>query len=66
MKVLVANEGEPGATDPEGSVSVIDISAGVASATVATASFTAFNDRRAELVNRGVRIFPTAASVAQT
>ena len=65
MKVLVANEGEPGATDPEGSVSVIDISAGVASATVATASFTAFNDRRAELVNRGVRIFPTAASVAQ-
>ncbi|MCU0501678.1 MAG: esterase-like activity of phytase family protein, partial [Anaerolineae bacterium] len=64
-KVLVANEGEPGAIDPEGSVSVIDISAGVAAATVATASFTAFNDRRAELVNRGVRIFPSAASVAQ-
>lgn len=65
QKVLVANEGEPGGTDPEGSVSVIDISAGVASASVATASFAPFNDRRQELVNRGVRIFPTAASVAQ-
>ncbi|MGQ9491288.1 MAG: choice-of-anchor I domain-containing protein [Anaerolineae bacterium] len=65
QKVLVANEGEPGATDPEGSVSVIDISAGVTSASVATASFAPFNGRRQELVNRGVRIFPTAASVAQ-
>ncbi len=65
-KVLVANEGEPGITvDPEGSVSVIDVSSGVASATVTTASFTAFNDKRQELVNRGVRIFPSAASVAQ-
>ena len=65
-KVLVANEGEPSATvDPEGSVSVIDVSAGVASATVATASLTAFNDKRQELINRGVRIFPSAASVAQ-
>jgi len=65
QKVLVANEGEPGATDPEGSVSVIDISAGVTSASVTTASFAPFNNRRQELVNRGVRIFPTAASVAQ-
>lgn len=65
-KVLVANEGEPGATvDPEGSVSIIDLSAGVANATVATADFKAFNARRAELVELGVRIFPTAASVAQ-
>ena len=65
-KVLVANEGEPSATvDPEGSVSVIDVSAGVAAATVTTASLTAFNDKRQELINRGVRIFPSAASVAQ-
>lgn len=65
-KVLVANEGEPGsAVDPEGSVSIIDLSAGPAGATVATAGFTAFNDRRAELVAQGVRIFPGAASVAQ-
>ncbi len=65
-KLLVANEGEPGATvDPEGSVSVIDVSGGAASATVTTASFTAFNGKRQELVNRGVRLFPSAASVAQ-
>jgi hypothetical protein len=65
-KVLVANEGEPdGAVDPEGSVSIIDISGGIANATVATASFTAYNDRRVELLNRGVRIFPGAATVAQ-
>lgn len=65
-KLLVANEGEPdGVNDPEGSVSVVDLSAGPASATVATASFTAFNSLRAELMDQGVRIFPTAASVAQ-
>src|SRR5688500_2597095 len=50
--VLTANEGEPAsypstpATDPEGSVSIIDLSAGAANLTqadVRTASFTAFN-----------------------
>ncbi len=66
QRVLVANEGEPSAAvDPEGSVSIIDLAAGVATATVATADFTAFNSRRAELVELGVRIFPAAASVAQ-
>lgn len=48
-KVLVANEGEPlnYQVDPEGSVSIIDISGGVASLTnanVKTAGFTAFNN----------------------
>ncbi|MDJ1170917.1 choice-of-anchor I family protein [Roseofilum sp. BLCC_M154] len=57
-KVLVANEGEPGNTDPEGSISIIDISGGVASATVQTAAFTAFNGQEANLRNQGVRIFP--------
>ncbi|MGC1198912.1 MAG: choice-of-anchor I family protein, partial [Geitlerinemataceae cyanobacterium] len=58
-KVLVANEGEPGDTlDPEGSVSIIDLSAGVGSATVTTADFTAFNGQEEELRSRGVRIFP--------
>ncbi len=66
MKVLVANEGEPaGGIDPQGSVSIIDLSGGVTSATVATASFTSFDAQRAELLDRGVRIFPSAASVAQ-
>jgi 2',3'-cyclic-nucleotide 2'-phosphodiesterase (5'-nucleotidase family) len=64
-KILVANEGEPGdIVDPEGSVSIIDISSGVGSATVTTADFTAFNGKEEELRSRGVRIFPdkTAAS----
>lgn len=66
MKVLVANEGEPSdAVDPEGSVSIIDLAAGPAGATVTTVGFTAFNDRRADLAAQGVRIFPGAASVAQ-
>jgi DNA-binding beta-propeller fold protein YncE len=42
QKVLVANEGEPNddyTVDPEGSVSIIDISGGVANATVTTADF---------------------------
>jgi hypothetical protein len=45
-KVLTANEGEPKddyTIDPEGSVSIVDISAGVANATVQTAGFTSFN-----------------------
>jgi 2',3'-cyclic-nucleotide 2'-phosphodiesterase (5'-nucleotidase family) len=49
-KILVANEGEPNVgytIDPEGSVSIIDISNGVASLTqsnVSTATFTQFNN----------------------
>lgn len=50
MKVLVANEGEPldYTVDPEGSVSIIDISNGVSSLTqsnVSTADFKAFNNQ---------------------
>ncbi|MDJ1182509.1 choice-of-anchor I family protein [Roseofilum casamattae] len=57
-KVLVANEAEPGTTDPEGSISIIDISAGVANATVQTADFTSFNGQEDDLRAEGVRIFP--------
>jgi hypothetical protein len=72
--LLVANEGEPNtynnfgsetngpSVDPEGSVSIIDLASGVATATVSTATFGAFT--RADLP-AGVRIFGPNASVAQ-
>ena len=42
--VLTANEGQPDdGVDPDGSVSIIDVSGGVLSATVSTADFLAFN-----------------------
>jgi len=70
-KVFTANEGEPNAAytnDPEGSVSIIDISSGVANVTntnVSTASFNAFNSQLAALKNAGIRIFGLNATVAQ-
>lgn len=66
--VLTANEGEPNDDydiDPEGSVSVIDLSGGVAAATVTTVGFTDFNPNRAALIAAGVRIFGPGATVAQ-
>lgn len=70
-KVLTANEGQPKSdytVDPEGSVSIIDISGGVASLTqanVATADFQAFNAQATALKAAGVRIFGPNATVAQ-
>ncbi|MCB0561242.1 MAG: choice-of-anchor I family protein [Phaeodactylibacter sp.] len=67
-KVLTANEGEPNepyTIDPEGSVSIIDISEGVANPACTTLDFAAFNNRRAELLAQGIRIFGPGASVAQ-
>lgn len=70
-KILTANEGEPNSygqgtsVDPEGSVSIIDISGGVASATVQTAGFTSFNGQAATLRAAGVRIYGPGATVAQ-
>ncbi len=70
-KVLVANEGEPNSYgqatsfDPEGSVSVIDLANGVASATVQNATFTSFNSQLDALKAAGVRITGPGATVAQ-
>jgi len=67
-KVLVANEGEPNddyTIDPEGSVSIVDISGGIDSATATTAGFTQFNDQLDALIASGVRIFGPGATVAQ-
>ncbi|MEL6273816.1 MAG: choice-of-anchor I family protein, partial [Bacteroidota bacterium] len=66
--LLVANEGEPDddyVIDPEGSVSVIDLSGGAASATVMTADFTAFNGTEDAIEADGGRIFGPGATVAQ-
>ncbi|MCA2711934.1 MAG: choice-of-anchor I family protein [Microcystis sp. M015S2] len=58
-RVLVANEGEArGAINPDGSVSIIDLSAGVLNATVNTATFISFNGQENTLRSQGVRIFP--------
>jgi DNA-binding beta-propeller fold protein YncE len=74
--LLVANEGEPNtyndygsetngpSIDPEGSVSIIDLSSGVAQATVRTAGFHHVGDK-ATLQAAGIRIFGPNASVAQ-
>ena len=70
-KVLVANEGEPNddyTNDPEGSVSIIDISGGVNNLTqadVSTADFSAFIGREEELRNKGVRIYGPGSNAAQ-
>jgi len=70
-KIYTANEGEPNSYgqgnsfDPEGSVSIIDITAGAATATVVEAGFTSFNGQMASLKAAGVRIFGPGATVAQ-
>ncbi|MFL2434462.1 MAG: choice-of-anchor I family protein, partial [Vicinamibacterales bacterium] len=66
--VLVANEGEPNnnyTIDPEGSISIVDISGGIDGLTqahVTTIGFTAFND---VMLDSSIRIFGPDATVAQ-
>lgn len=65
--VLVANEGEPNddySVDPEGSVSIIDIS-NIKQPKANVADFKAWNTQKADLLAKGVRIFGPNASVAQ-
>ncbi|MCB0678645.1 MAG: choice-of-anchor I family protein [Saprospiraceae bacterium] len=70
-KALTANEGEPSddyTVDPVGSVSVIDLTPGIANLTnadVTTLGFEAFDSQIADLQNAGVRIFGPNASVSQ-
>ncbi len=62
-KLLVANEGEANSEytiDPEGSVSIIDLSNGVGhleDSDVTFAGFEAFNEQKQDLIDQGVRIF---------
>ncbi len=70
--VVVANEGEsagednePDATpNPEGSVSVIDLSGGVAQASVTTLGFNDASITLESLAAKGVRVFDSAPSAA--
>ncbi|MBL7252660.1 choice-of-anchor I family protein [Alloalcanivorax marinus] len=65
--VLTANEGEPNddySVDPEGSISVIDIST-PEKPVENRATFTAFDGQEADLKAAGVRIYGPGASVAE-
>ena len=65
--ILVANEAEPNddySIDPEGSISIIDIS-NIKQPKVRTADFKAWNTQKADLIAKGVRIFGPNATVAQ-
>jgi 2',3'-cyclic-nucleotide 2'-phosphodiesterase/3'-nucleotidase/5'-nucleotidase len=69
-KLLVANEGEPNddyTVDPEGSVSIIDVSGGLGDLTgkVQTATFNDFDDDQQALIDAGVRIFGPGATVSE-
>jgi hypothetical protein len=72
-KVLTANEGQPNSDysiDPEGSVSIIDISGGIAALTqanVTTLLFTAYNGGTAEanLISSGVRKLKLTSTMSQ-
>jgi len=67
-KLIVANEGIPSedyTLDPEGSVSIIDVSEGAGPASVRHVGFTEFNRRKYDLTGKGVRIFGPNATVAQ-
>lgn len=70
-KILTANEGEPNtsyANDPEGSVTIVDLTPGVASLTQANVNFVTFgsyNGQAGALRAQGIRIFGPGSSVAQ-
>lgn len=70
-KVMTANEGQPNADysfDPEGSVSIIDISGGITALTqtnVTTLLFTAYNAQEAALMTSGVRKLKLSSTLSQ-
>ncbi|SRX55249.1 choice-of-anchor I family protein [Aequorivita sp. CIP111184] len=70
-KLLVANEGQPSddyTVDPEGSISLIDVSAGlgnISQADVTTLNFNSFDSQQVALIAAGVRVFGPGATVSQ-
>lgn len=67
-RIIVANEAErsapDGSIDPDGSISIIDISSGAAAATVKQVGFTSFNSAKSKLLEQGARIY-TGKTVSQ-
>ncbi len=66
--VLVANEGEPNDTytvDPEGSVTMIDLQAGVGNVVSLQLRFSAYNGAEASLRSQGIRIYGPGAYAAR-
>lgn len=70
-KVITANEGEPNdayTVDPEGSISIIDISGGInnlTQANVTTLNFTNYNAQEAALIATGLRKVKATSTLAQ-
>ncbi|UGS23510.1 choice-of-anchor I family protein [Flavobacterium channae] len=70
-KVMTANEGQPNtdySIDPEGSVSIIDISGGIPSlsqSNVTTLLFTDYNAQEAALIASGVRKIKATSTLSQ-
>jgi len=68
-KVLVANEGQPNndfSNDPEGSISIIDVSgASIMQSNVTTLDFTGFNANEAALIASGVRKASTIGTLSK-
>lgn len=70
-KVMTANEGEPNdayTVDPEGSISIIDITGGISNllqSNVTTLSFAGFNGQEAALAASGVRKVKSTSTFAQ-
>ncbi|WP_172279895.1 choice-of-anchor I family protein [Chryseobacterium sp. LAM-KRS1] len=70
-KVITANEGEPNdayTVDPEGSISIIDISGGINNLTqsqVTTLNFTNFNTQESSLFATGLRKVKATSTLAQ-
>ncbi|HEU4780476.1 MAG TPA: choice-of-anchor I family protein [Steroidobacteraceae bacterium] len=66
--ILAANEGEPNADysiDPEGSITYIDLSRGLAKAKAFQFGFRDFEHKREKILASGVRVFGPNASLAQ-
>lgn len=70
-KILIANEGQPSldySVDPEGSVTIIDISKGIQNTSqgdVKTLDFTAFNSQAATLIAQGIRKTKASSTLSQ-